>query len=331
MKRILIYPEMEKYLMAHYEYLIRNLGKHYFMEQAVLTEAPYGDQRHLLGMRFHDSYDLLIPHFTNYTFLPKELHYKIACVTWDVSEPCWDKEQVVGATSWPIENIYDEKGVKYHRLRMGVDTEMFKPIELAREDDLLHIGFLGEYSNPRRNTAAVFNAMRDIPGTRFMTFAQIYYQPLDEMKEYLGGDEFFKTVVTGGKYWPGIPNCYNHIDVLVRLDTSYEYGFPVLEAAACGIPSVCTNMGNQRSIIEAGGAIGIEVFENGEFVGMESIQKQAREAVIMLRDNPTLRKEMGQKALKEVRDHWTWDNFVPAWKAFLDEGLGRAESGKPRV
>ena len=120
------------------------------------------------------------------------------------------------------------------------------------------------------------------------------------------------------------------MDVLIRIDTSYGYSFPTLEAAACGVPVITTFMGIDHLITEAGGGIlilpDLPHKEHWPFQQEEQLVKKIKEAIEFMRDNPKKRKAMGVLGCSEIRKNWTWPKFIPAWREFLREGVKNAAS-----
>lgn len=136
--------------------------------------------------------------------------------------------------------------------------------------------------------------------------------------EPLGGQEFKKRVVAGGKSWPGIANLYNQLDVLVRIDNSYGISFPVLEAAACGVPVIATNQGIDHLITKKGGIL-LEPEEGGHWPlnRSEELVSKLQNALEFMLEYPKKRKEMGRAGRKEILQNWTWNKYLDGWREFL--------------
>lgn len=330
MKRILFIPPGISggwYVQAHYEYLIRYLSDEFFIEMA---QVPYEPFENFLDRfpetspleRNPDKYDLIVPLLPSHSGVPttEEWFKKMAIVMYEPGEGHWSAAKILGATT-PIVEAGDYGNKKVHSLRFGIDTELFKPYLMVREDDLLHVGVIGSYGSPRRMIEEAIKPFYDLEGVRVMFFPQNWVNRggTPEKIESLGGMDFISRVVEGDKYWPGIPNTYNRMDVMVRVDASYGYSFPTLEAAACGVPVIVTDMGVDHHITEAGGGILIKgnplswINKGGE------LAEKVREAVIWMRDNPEKRKAMGEVARQEIVAHWEWDAHIDSWREFLKE------------
>jgi glycosyltransferase involved in cell wall biosynthesis len=115
----------------------------------------------------------------------------------------------------------------------------------------------------------------------------------------------------------------------MRTDQDPGISFPVLEAAACGVPCIATNGGIDHLFTEAGGGILIEADEVNSYGEgrswyidhVDEVGKRFRNAIIWMRDHPEERKEMGRKAREEVMRNWTWEKLIPAWREFFREGI----------
>lgn len=332
MKKILFIPpgiQNGWYMQNHYEYLIRYLSDEFFIEQA---QVPYPPFENFLDRfpetnpleRNPENYDLIIPLLPSHAGVPTipEWFNKMAIVMYEPGEGHSAAAKVLaGAT--PIVDSADYEGRKCYSVRFGVDTNMFRPYKMLREDNLLHVGIVGSHATPRRMIEQVIKPLFDLEGVRVMIFPSPWINNggLPELIEKLGGKEFLKRCVTGNKPWPGLPNIYNQLDVLIRCDASYGYSFPVMEAAACGVSVISTNCGIDHLITEAGGGILIDGNPLNFINNSEDLAHKVREAVIYMRDHPKERKIMGEAGRKEIETNWTWDKHIPGWRTFFREAL----------
>lgn len=341
MKKILIIPTRRHIVESYYEYLIRYLSDEFIIHQACAPYPPYEEfAKNPLSngnnplMKNPDDYDLLVPHFTthwnvwgdqHWNIKDKDYSKKIGLVVFE-PEGFNEKVAVTGATTTAVENNFT--GKKYHKLRFGVDTEMFKPLNFKREDNLLRVGFVGNFLTPRRYLKDLFMPLIDLEGVKLMIFPSNWanHTRPDEI-ESCGGDNFIKSIAGGDMWYSGLPNMYNQIDVLVRCDIDPGYHFPILEAASCGVPVVWCDKGfcpeldtEYRGGILTGNGNGTWQPKN-----LKEIAAKIRQAVIYLRDNEEGRKEMGSNARKFILDNYTWDKWIPAWREYFREGLANAQ------
>ena len=310
---------------AHYEYLIRYLSDEFFIEQAQVPYPPYEDflTRESPFARNPDDYDLLVPLLpSHWGVMDKEKYkHKVAVVMYEPGEGDWTRAAYL-ASATDVVDAMDASGRMLHSVRFGIDTNLFQPFKMKREDDLLHVGVVGSYGNPRRQIIEGIKPLYDMPGIRWMFFPQNWVNNGGDL-EPLGDMEFKKRVVAGGKYWSGLPNIYNQMDVLVRIDNSYGLSFPVLEAAACGIPVVTTYQGIDHHITDAGGGImllpdppHIQRWPQNEG---EQLTNKLRTALEYMRDHPVKRREMGAKGRDEILRNWQWSYHIGNWRKFFRE------------
>lgn len=313
---------------AHYEYLIRYLSDEFFIEMGQVPYPPYDNFLDRYPetsplMKNPRNYDLIVPLLPTHWGVVEHDEYapKTAVVMYEPGEGRWHHAKALaGAT--PLADSA-EYGRKCHSVRFGIDTELFKPYPMIREDDLLHVGVIGTYINPRRQIIEGIKPLYDMPGIRWMFFPGNWVNNggTPERIEALGGRQFLDRIVDGDKLWPGLPNIYNRLDVLVRIDHNYGVSFPTLEAAACGVPVIATYQGIDHLITEAGGGILLQPEEGGRWPVERSgeLVEKLKNALEFMRDNPAKRKKMGKAARKEVETFWTWEKQIPAWRKFLRE------------
>lgn len=322
------------YMEAHYEYLIRYLSDEFFFEIADLPYPPYENFLNRWPetsplQKNPDDFDLLVPILASHWGVTEREKYahKMGIVQYEPGEGEWHNVAVVGTTT-PVAD--EALPIPHHKLSFGIDTELFRPYPMTREDDLLHVGIVGTYVNPRRQIVEGIKPLFDMPGVRFMFFPSNWVNNGGhrERMDLLGGKEFLNRVVTGDKSWPGIPNVYNRLDVLVRIDNSYGFSFPTLEAAACAVPVIATYQGIDHFITEAGGGILLKSKDSEKrwpFYHEEELVAKLRDAIEYLRDNKLERISMGVNGRLEVRKNWSWDKAkLDAWREFFREGIKNA-------
>jgi len=113
-------------------------------------------------------------------------------------------------------------------------------------------------------------------------------------------------------YRHDMPDVINAADVFVL--SSISEGFPnaVLEASACAKPVVSTRVGGAEDIIMNG--------ETGLLVEPGSVENLCHALEKVLAGLPQA--TMGDKALRRVREHFTWDFIVSKWEKVYSQVLG---------
>lgn len=332
-KRIMCIPPLPSwYVEAHVEYLIRELADEFFMEIANNPYPPYETYLQRIPpetpfMRNPDDFDLIWPLWAGHWGIPIDKYkHKTAVVIYQPGEGHSAGCSLVGAATPLVEKEFDTHGYEYKSLRFGVDTNLFYPVPALRDKyccDKFHVGYVGNHANVRHMLTSVISPLRTLEGIHLMLFPASWQNNGGNFDDW-DGHNLLPFVVSGDKRWTGMPNIYNRMDVLLRIDQDPAYSFPTIEAAACGVAVIATNSGIDHLITDAGGGILIDGDRSFYMNHSEKVADIVRQKVVFLRDNPDLAKEMGRKGREEIEKNWTWDKFYKDWREFFREGVRRA-------
>ena len=102
-------------------------------------------------------------------------------------------------------------------------------------------------------------------------------------------------------------------DIFLLPSAEESFGLAALEAMACGVPVVASNVGGLPETIEDG--------VSGFLYPPEAVDDMAAGAVALLED-PARRHAVGQAARRRVRDHFDADRIVAKYEAYYREILG---------
>ncbi|MEJ2618117.1 MAG: glycosyltransferase family 4 protein, partial [Ignavibacteriaceae bacterium] len=94
---------------------------------------------------------------------------------------------------------------------------------------------------------------------------------------------------------------YNQMDVAVFLSKNESFGVAVLEASACGLPVVVSDVGGLPEVVE-NNITGLIVEKENHLAAAEAIEKLLLE--------PDLRNKMGANGRKRVEKFYNWDDCV---------------------
>lgn len=163
---------------------------------------------------------------------------------------------------------------KIYLCRNAVDTEIFKPIK--RPKNRFGVGWAGNPTQPTKQYKLLF---------------ELNY-PIEMQKRW--GVQFFKK----DRSRQEMVDFYSSIDVYINV--SYQEGFSMtlLEAAATTLPIVCTNAGGHAEFVDSEWVIPSRP--------PSTVIKEMNRKLRILKTNPKLRLELGQKNLRKVLDKWTW-------------------------
>lgn len=308
------------YVEAYFEYVIRYLTE-YQIDMAIATdyERKYFPDKYTYPtqsiMRDPSGYDLIISTLTSHQHLNIE-KFKgklIACV-WEQGEVM--PEATLHASMTDItDKLLKEADIPFKPVRLGIDTELFQPNKLKIGSDNLQVGVVGRLHSIRKQIKDVVMPLTNIPGVDFRFYTAQLLQQQDILD--CGGAEFFTRLEGGNKKWTGMPNIYNQIDVLLETDSGRSLPLAVLEAGACGVPSIMASSG-LNSFVEKTGII-IPFPKTGDFFSNSDKMKQdIREAIIYMRDNKEERLKMGERARLEIIDKFSWEKVIPMWRDLIE-------------
>ena len=160
---------------------------------------------------------------------------------------------------------------KVYRIHLGVDQEQFRPCEVSKlflkrydlNPDLQYILHVGT-EEARKNLPTLVKAFALVhekhPNTRLLRVGRPRYREQHEQLlaqvERLGLQDAVGFI--GDAPDEDMPIFYNVSDLLVFPSLAEGFGFPVVEAMACGTPVICSNTtslpGNRRRCRSAGRA-----------------------------------------------------------------------------
>jgi len=100
-------------------------------------------------------------------------------------------------------------------------------------------------------------------------------------------------------------NFYHSIDVLILTSSSECMPRVVLEAMACGLPVISTDVGSLRMLLEEEWLIPPENEEKVVHIMNQKLE--------LLEKNPKLRKKVGERNRKYIEEHFSWKKIMPLW------------------
>ncbi|GAB4339694.1 MAG: glycogen synthase [Candidatus Abyssubacteria bacterium] len=204
----------------------------------------------------------------------------------------------VVATERDAGYIRKEHGISDSRIRVVpnyVDTDLFKPMpEIKREDGL--VCFVGRLA-PQKNVEALFEACHGLDGVKLLIIGDGHLrEELTRKAEELAlGVEFHLSIPNRE-----LPKHLNRAQVFV-LPSHYE-GCPktLLEAMACELPVIGTNVEGIRDIIRDG--------ENG--ILCEKSPQGIRNALRTVFADPPSAEAMGKRARRYVVERHSLEHIV---------------------
>lgn len=183
----------------------------------------------------------------------------------------------------------------------GIDLSRFTPVERVRApgDTVLRVGWAGNRASPAKGFDEFIRPLESIPGVELVVrgFSDRHLS-LDEM-----------------------PAFYAGIDVYICTSSTEGNNNSLLEAAAMGCAIVTTDTGTVPEYLKHGVAALIVPRTASAF----------RNAVVRLRDDPALRRALGDEAARVVNPAWSWAVRAEDYRRFLREAVEGVEAARMRM
>ncbi|QFF98724.1 N-acetyl-alpha-D-glucosaminyl L-malate synthase BshA [Psychrobacillus glaciei] len=126
--------------------------------------------------------------------------------------------------------------------------------------------------------------------------------------EYVKGKSIEKDVLFLGKQ-DNLSELYSISDLMLLLSQKESFGLVLLEAMACEVPCIGTNVGGIPEVISHG--------ENGFLVELGDIAKVAEYGVKILRD-PLLHKNLSETSIQIVQERFSSSQIVEQYEAMYE-------------
>ncbi len=195
---------------------------------------------------------------------------------------------ILANSKYTQKNIQLAYGLKSSTSYLGVDENVFKPISINKDSDVLFIG-------------AMYN---NIDG----------YSLLSESVKLMKKKPALKLHVTG-KDWidsdKELAKLYSSAKVVVCLANNEPFGLIPLEAMACGVPVIAVNEGGYKESIIDG--------KTGYLVPRDP--KALAQKLELLLSNEKIRSKMTENARLHVMENWTWNKSINDLEKILLENL----------
>lgn len=158
---------------------------------------------------------------------------------------------------------------------LGVDTDFFMPLDLAKSIDILFIGNKDEGYILFNESLKFFKIKPKI----FTVFRNTGNSDISDRE---------------------LVNIYNKSKVLVALNQNEPFGLIVLEAMSCGTPVVALNEGGYRE----------SVIDRKTGFLIERNPYDLYKKVYILINNEKFRKKISENARKNMLKNWTWNKNI---------------------
>lgn len=286
---------------------------------------------------------IVLAETNNYYFYDNYDGYKIAYNVWESTrypqeffERLFYFDEVWVPTQWQYDCLV-EQGYPAEKISIvpeGVDVETFKPINEIPKKDKFRFLYFGRWDY-RKGTTEVLKTFGDVFAGRddveLIASVENPY-PYDGMNTTEERVEFHKINTENIKFIKFTPReeyikYLQEGDVFVSCARSEGWNLPLIEAMACGTPSIYSNWGGQLEFAEGKG-IPVKIanlrpanIEHKNFPGeyCEPDWTDLGEQMLNAYNNYTQHRAFAKVEAKEIHDDFNWDNVAKIACKILEE------------
>lgn len=224
-----------------------------------------------------------------------------------------------------VEQLADGADVKKMQIiPNGVDTDYYKPLakEKNQKPTIALVGRVVAIKDIKTFIRSVSIIKQSIPDIEALIIGPVdedrkYYEECLDMLEYMALESNIRFT---GKV--NINDYYPKIDVLVLTSISEAQPLTILEAGACGIPVVATDVGSCRELVMGREDEAPFLGEGGIITALSNPQATS-EAIIKILIDQNQRNAFGKNLRERVLKYYNKNDQKIAYKKLYSELLGK--------
>jgi glycosyltransferase involved in cell wall biosynthesis len=211
------------------------------------------------------------------------------------------------------ESIIRAYGLDARVCYLGVDAELFRPLDLPRERHVIGLGAVVPYKGLESAVRAIGCLPEPRPPLLWVGNMQDddYRGQMERLAQSLGVDLRIHRGVSDSV----LVEMLNRAALLLYTSRLEPFGFAPLEASACGTAVVAVQEGGVRESMREG------------CLFSERDPQMLASAVRRLLDDPGLAAQLGKAGISHVRESWTLEKATERIEARLLEAVGAAQTG----
>jgi glycosyltransferase involved in cell wall biosynthesis len=215
-----------------------------------------------------------------------------------------------------VKNLYSEliSQAKISVIPFGIDTDMFRPVQLNRKQDQLSILYAG-WLYPLKGLPCLIKAVAETEKLGLKIKLKIagegkQKEELVSLAHKLGieKDVTFLGVVP----YADMPEQYRDCDIFCFPTLGEPLGKGLIEAMACGKSVIASKIGGPTEIVQSG--------INGILVPPGNAKVLA-EKILLLANDENIRRRMGEKARETILERFSWQVIAEKYHRLYSELL----------
>jgi len=203
------------------------------------------------------------------------------------------------SSKYNCEVLYKDFGVHPKLNYVGVDTDMFKPLNIDKKEHIVCVGALNKAKGQDFLIRSMGTLKKKYPIKFIYSYsygASNYKKNLENLAIELGVNIYFDNMIDD----MDLVHAYNEAYITAFPSLLEPLGLVVLESMSCGTPVI--------GVEEAGPRETIIHNETGLLTARD--ETEFAHAIKNLMTNESLRISMGRKARQNIQDHWTWSDLA---------------------
>jgi glycosyltransferase involved in cell wall biosynthesis len=216
------------------------------------------------------------------------------------------------------ETVLRSYGLNNHVSYLGVDTNVFRPMDIPKEGQSLTDDYLLSVGTctPEKGYEFVVDSLARIPSDKRIKFVIVANSGYPPFQKYLikhAQDKGVEMEILKLVNDHDLVKFYNQAKLILYAPYLEPFGLVPLEAMACGTPVVAVKEGGVRETV-VHGETGILTDRDEEIFSQE---------VVKLLSNPEKQRLMGKNAAKSVGKFWTLNDAGERLEAHLRQAVQR--------
>lgn len=260
-------------------------------------------------LTLEDHADLYFPLYYLSGRIVRKLFPNAKVITGVHSQDIWDKgqstpEKDVNPPQELIKELKEYRGVNVISQRLksifnsflevtytpsGIDPELFSSVS-NNEKSGFKIGWVGNSNRKCKGYNTILSPL-------MQELERVEFSFLDRAK----------SITSQSK----LEDYYKSLDLLLITSSSEGQPQPLLEAAACGVPSLTSYVGIVPEFVQHN--------QNG-FITELNVESY-KQKILEIKDRPEFLKQCGLEAYRKVREDWLWSRSIYRWIDFILENL----------